>query len=962
METIELDSRSSIVLDDTDSIWIVQAGVVDVYAAVVVHGEISARRVHLFQAEIGQALFGFSAQERQGIALVVCGCAGTKLGRRHLGTLLEQARKAEDRIFVEPLIYFIESWILGLSRAIVQAVAAPQKFALIADGVSMELPAGAIVRPAREIAWVKITSPGSVYYLGETELAFTEQNGYIAIAESHWLTAGQHLQLQSAATETLFDFSADPSSLVVCRGLHSFHHAILGFLGLRLREAQEQERARLERKQEREMSVITQAFASLSQVIDVFGKKKTLADSCDPLLNACQQVATAARIKYKTIDPKLIKGADRIQALQLISQAFQCKFHKVILRDEWWKKDNGPFVAFREDGSPVALIPLSPTRYKVLDGADNVEQVVGEEQGDVLQPEAYMFFRPLPTGVLTWQKLLFFCLGCCWRRDFVVIALLGALTGILGMVTPIATGMLMEDIIPAAQWRDLLMMGVSLLGCAVVSSLLGYVISIAQIRAEGRTSLYLQAAIWDRVLNLPVTFFRRFAVGDLADRMMGINAMRQLLSGTAMTTIEVGIFSTFNLGLLFFYDAKLGGIALAMIVVFFLLAGINAFIIYRFRMEMMQAGGNMLGLLHQIMCGVTKFQMTGTVNRAFALWARQFSVMRAISVKTRIYSFVSLTSSGFQVIMQMVIYYFAATMTIGPAGFIAFNVAFYSYTTAMVGLTGALFSLIDLIPLYVRTKPILNTLPEVTVAKRNPGILTGDIQINHLFFRYHPHTPYVLRDISLTIRKGEFVAIVGPSGSGKSTLLRLLLGFEAVGAGSIRYDGQELHDVNIQFVRNQLGVVLQNGQLMSGDIVTNIMGASNLTLQDAWEAATMAGIDEDIRRMPLGMYTMLGEGGGTISGGQRQRLLIARALIKRPRIIFFDEATSSLDNKAQSIVSSSLEQLKATRVVIAHRLSTIQKADRIFVLDRGRIVETGTYEELMENNNVFATLVRRQLA
>jgi ATP-binding cassette subfamily C protein len=215
--------------------------------------------------------------------------------------------------------------------------------------------------------------------------------------------------------------------------------------------------------------------------------------------------------------------------------------------------------------------------------------------------------------------------------------------------------------------------------------------------------------------------------------------------------------------------------------------------------------------------------------------------------------------------------------------------------------------------------------------------------------------------VSFHVKAGEFVAFVGPSGSGKSTVLRLLLGFEEPESGAIYFDGQELAGLDLQAIRSQIGVVLQNGRLMSGDIFTNIVGSSLATIDDAWEAARMAGLDLDVKRMPMGMHTVVSEGGGTLSGGQRQRLMIARALLRRPTVLFFDEATSALDNRTQAIVGESLDRLHATRIVVAHRLSTIMHADQIYVMEGGRIVERGNYGELMENKGLFSELAKRQL-
>jgi ATP-binding cassette subfamily C protein len=293
--------------------------------------------------------------------------------------------------------------------------------------------------------------------------------------------------------------------------------------------------------------------------------------------------------------------------------------------------------------------------------------------------------------------------------------------------------------------------------------------------------------------------------------------------------------------------------------------------------------------------------------------------------------------------------------------FLAFNAAFVQVLYAAVTTSAAVSSVLQVVPLYERAGPILRALPEVDEARIAPGELSGDIEISHVSFRYAADGPPVLEDVCVHVRPGEFVAFVGPSGAGKSTLLRLLLGFETPTAGSIYFDREDLAALDRQAVRRQVGVVLQNSKLTPGDLLTNIVGSSLLTLEDAWEAARLSGLDEDIREMPMGMYTVISEGESTLSGGQRQRLLIARAVVARPRILLFDEATSALDNSTQARIIRSLESLKATRIVVAHRLSTIRHADRIYVLDGGKVVQHGRYDELLRQPGLFADLARRQL-
>jgi ATP-binding cassette subfamily C protein len=293
---------------------------------------------------------------------------------------------------------------------------------------------------------------------------------------------------------------------------------------------------------------------------------------------------------------------------------------------------------------------------------------------------------------------------------------------------------------------------------------------------------------------------------------------------------------------------------------------------------------------------------------------------------------------------------------------VAFYAAFGSFVLAAQALAEASLGLLAIVPFYERLAPILTALPESDEGRGHPGRLRGGLSVSHVRFRYHADAPWVLDDVSFDVQPGEFVALVGASGSGKSTLLRLLLGFERPGSGAVRYDGQDLSALDARAVRRQIGVVLQESRLLPTDIFRNIVGNSSRTPQDAWEAAEMAGLGEDVRQMPMGLHTVVSEGGGTFSGGQRQRLLIARAIVNRPRLIFLDEATSALDNKTQAVVTQSMDRLDATRIVIAHRLSTVVNADRIIYLEGGQVREEGTYQELLAKGGLFAQLARRQMA
>jgi len=428
-----------------------------------------------------------------------------------------------------------------------------------------------------------------------------------------------------------------------------------------------------------------------------------------------------------------------------------------------------------------------------------------------------------------------------------------------------------------------------------------------------------------------------------------------------------GIFSLGNFCLMFYYSPAMAWWATGTIAVAVTVSGIGCYFQLGYQRGVLALQARTSGLVLQLLTSVGKLRVAGADMPAFALWGKGFGDQRALQFKSRsIANWLSAFNAAFPVIAYLFIFWAAQPAagersTLGTGDFLAFLTAFAACLSAALSTSMAFLSTLSAIPLYEQAAPILRTLPEVDGDKAEPGILSGDIEIQHAVFRYRSDGPLVLRDVTLHVNAGEFVAFVGPSGSGKSTLLRLLLGFDELESGSIYYDGQDLGGLDIQAVRRQIGVVLQSGRLMSGDILTNIIGSGSATLEEGWEAARMAGLADDIKVMPMGMHTVISDGGGTLSGGQRQRLLIARAIVNRPRILLFDEATSALDNRTQAIVSASLERLQATRIVVAHRLSTIVNADRICVIQRGRIVEIGKHDELMTRNGLYAELATRQL-
>ena len=966
MEMIQAGAGNPFLLSE-DAVYMVQSGRVEVYVVRLENGQSSGRRRHLFTAEPGQALFGLAAGQAK-VGLLACGFDDALLVKRQKSTLFDTARQRQDILFAEPVLFLVESWILALWAALSRE-ALPTRFETLAAGCTLSVGAVDMIRPDTDILWAAVRQ-GQVAFCSKSEFTIMSNDGWFPLTRDAWLEATEDTVLEACHSIDLLDFSNDPQLDVLWQSLDCFHLMALDSMEIKLAAENRTGRQRLAARISNDDLLVHKSFKHLAAL----GKRISadMAGSDDMLLAACRKVADCQGIDPARVqNPPGKRSTDLSIAVSRIAEASHFRTRRILLRGRWYEEDNGPLLAFcGESKTPVALLPVGTDSYRAFNPLDGTERLVTEEYAHALQAHAYMFYRPFPSGKLSTATIVRFVFQSASSRDLLILVLMAAVGGLLGMATPLATGVLFDTVIPSADKQQHIVL-VALLVTGALAGL-GFQItrSAALVRTESKVTNALQAAVWDRLLNLPLTFYRQYTTGDLANRANGINIIRELLNSAVMSSVFSAVSSVFNLLLLFYYSIKLALAAcvllLAVCAVFFVLARLEI----RYKQQLIHLEGRITGIVLQIIGGISKFRVAAAENRAYYLWAREFGLQRGAAFEARkLSAWVAVFNAFWPTAISLIIFYIVIKLAEGDvaqqmpmADFLAFNTALTAFTGGTVGLIMAIMSATDIFPLYDRIKPILLAEPEVDDAKQDPGSLTGDIEVSQLRFRYTPDSEQVIKNVSLKIKQGQFVAIVGTSGSGKSTLLRLLLGFDKPGAGSVYYDGQDLASLNIRSVRSQIGVVLQNGQLMQGDIFTNIVGSLDLTHDDAWEAAAMAGLDADIRAMPMGMHTVIAEGASTISGGQRQRILIARAIVNRPRIIFFDEATSALDNRTQAIVSESLEKLKATRVVIAHRLSTIIKADKIFVMDKGTIVESGTYDELMRQDGIFANLARRQIA
>ncbi|QJR14053.1 ATP-binding cassette domain-containing protein [Usitatibacter palustris] len=702
---------------------------------------------------------------------------------------------------------------------------------------------------------------------------------------------------------------------------------------------------------------------------------------------ALECVAPALGVRFPDAEASADTAPDSL--IEELAAAAGVRSRRTILDGAWWNETGPPMLArvaerrnaaraLENDRMPggtgwVALLPRALSGYRMVapDPATGkpTSTNMDAEVASRLAPFGFTFHRGFAPQPLSARDALAFAWSA-GRGDVAFVLALGLIAALVGLLTPLATGFLINKAIPAASPSTvgLVIVGLAAAGLALI--VLQVARSLALFRFEASAGLAVQAAMLDRVITAPAAFFRRFASADLAIRMAAMNTVQQTLAATIVSSLVAGLFLVANLALMFWYSPKLAAIALipvALAVAIPVAAGWARLLLAR---RIGKLDGELNALSFEYFTGIAKLRAAAAEPRAFGNWIAKYEELRALTGRSaQLSNSEMIAMSVLQPAVAIAIYTLmwhaiteqpeAARMPIGD--FIAFQTALFALLAGVHVLVASWMDALRLKPTWERAKPILETPPERSAVGGVRHTPRGEVSLEGVSFAY-PDGPDILHGIDLKVRAGEFIAIVGASGSGKTTLFRLLLGFEAPRAGRVSFDGIDVAKLDLQRLRRGVGTVLQSGKLWAGDLFTNIVGASNADVTAAWEAARLAGVAADIEAMPMGMYTLVGEGISTISGGQRQRVLVARALVEKPKVLLLDEATSALDSVAQATVLEGLRTMNATRLVIAHRLDTVRQADRIVVLEGGKIVQQGSYGELAGVPGQFANMLARQEA
>lgn len=710
---------------------------------------------------------------------------------------------------------------------------------------------------------------------------------------------------------------------------------------------------KLKEKIEFDRKAVDEMFAKLSSMVGNGGS----AAGLDKSMFAFKAVLSAMGFRNTRIDD----GGDIRKSYGEILGTLGILARPVVLHGKWWKDATGPFLARDEEGNFVALLPGFLGYYR-LDAETGRRARVDERMMKDLGDTVLCFCRELPRRKLTLKDLLHYTHKTISLKNILYVLFFCLVVILLGMLIPFANKVIFNDVVPSGEVAGIIPICSFLLGLAFSTALFELYRNMVLTRAKDKLNANLQPAVMARVYSLPNRFFKEYSSGDLSARALSINSVYQFITNELMVAVVVGLLSSLYIFVAFNFAKDLV-LLLTLILAAYLILSV---VVYRSftkqNRKVLPHKTSAQGFVFSLISGIHKIRNNGAEARAMQQWADRFAKSEFLTAETpKFVIYQKATALFILKLSSFAVFFFARKSRMSMSDFIAFNAAFSVMLVAFDQLQFVMVDVSQILPQIQLIQPILDAVPDSDDESETVENISGGIELSNVTFRYSPNTPSVIKSMSLKITPGENIGIVGYSGCGKSSLMRLMMGFETPTSGSIFYDQYNLSHTNLNSLHQFTGYCPQDIHIFPDTIKNNIrITKPSASDDEIWEAAAIACIDEDIKRMPEGMDTVLGEGGSGLSGGQCQRIMIARAVLNRPRIIFFDEATSALDNITQKKVVENLSALKCTRVSIAHRLSTIENCDRIIVLDKGIIVEDGSPESLMKKQGFFYRLAKRQ--
>ena len=714
----------------------------------------------------------------------------------------------------------------------------------------------------------------------------------------------------------------------------------------------------IKKRRQLDKARMAEAIERSSQRLGFRNKKQAMPQDNN---SALRQVIDALGVTDYELEDSLLTPEEQLIG---ILRPRGIMMRRIKLTGTWWRECVGPLLGYGKDGRLVALTETSSGlgyQYRLQDGT--LKKIGQKEMDNDLKPTAITFTKPLPMHRIEVKDLTNFAWSVVSGPNALLLCASALIVVILGMFMPMANKFIFDTVIPTSDAGALLPITGLLLGVTIGTVLLTLTRNLYITRVQHIVDMHTQFAIMARTFLLSPTFFSKHASGELTAKLNNVSTLSSMINESIVGVGLSAVLSLIYLVQVWFYGKQLLWPALLIIILQVLMLWLSYYRTVNVKSKYTEKAAQLSGLEYNMFAGIQKLKLTGSEDRAFTRWLDYYSDTARLlynpAFKGRLYPALSalLSIGGMTLIFWSALHY-----GVSSSDYIAFASAFGMMMAALIQIYNVIPQLAQIKPLLESVRPILEAVPEMEAKSPQVADLLGGIEISGVSFRYQEEGPLVLDNLNLEIHPGEYVGIVGKSGSGKSTLMRLLLGFIQPLSGGIYFDNYDLAKVDKTSLRRYIGCCLQSGSLFTGDLFHNItITAPWATQEEAWEALRMACLEEEVRQMPMGLHTMVSGNGNGLSGGQKQRILIARALISKPKIIFFDEATSALDNLAQKQISNNLDKQNCTRVVIAHRLSTVRHCDRIIVLDKGHIAEQGTFDELMAQKGLFYAMSLRQM-
>lgn len=977
---------SSRFLVSSDRLYMLEEGVLDLFALAVedqqeenlrhlvqhfvcfTHQDLPGQLHFLGTLQAGEWAFPFPLLQRESpycvVAIARGDCLVSCLPLDQLQQALPDSEELQHFVMQQ-----ITRWIRVLQLSQEPVLPSSREVVTLSPHESTELKVGTILRGpllSEQLNWLRVRQ-GEIDLWGflnlHTEFSFL----LYPCQSSLWFECRQPAVVEILPTEVKLSLSPE-----LWKGVSAYQADLLKLLFFNQNSQLMQEREKTEQQEHFQYFLLNQSLFQL-QTLLVPHAHPTASPRQDALYEACQLVGHRLGLVFRWSLAKHVYTSFEEHLHQLCLQS-NIYYRKVKLTEDWWNTLDFPFVGFYEKDRPVALIPHFTKGYTLIEPLTQQTKKVDQNSANQLLKEGYLFYRSLPEHKLTIRNLWTFSI---WQRGrewllFLFLSLCGLLVSVS---FPVITSFLFDHVIPNRNGELLVEMILGMLLIISTTLIFNYNRESLLLRLIGLVDQDLELAIWQRLMNLPVSFFRKYSLYDLYLFTTAISSIRQLLTSQVIQVFLNSCLSLVFIGLMFYYSQTLAIVGLAILVIELCVILFFLPFIMRYGRQLIDSQIVSNNKTFEIIQGLSKIRLAAAEIPFFHRWEEAFAHMKRMDLKMLLlkmkmgvfnifWSNVSLSVLYIFIIFllasQQTSYVFAST-TLSLGHFMAFMAAFSFLSSSFQQLIKTILRVSLVAPLWEKVREFSKAEPEEFLTKADPGLLKGEIRVDNLSFSYGLTMPPVVHDVSFVIPAGKCAAFVGPSGCGKSTLIRLLLGFETSQQGAIYYDHKDIKGLNLQILRSQLGIALQSGAILDGTILDNINSGRHYTEQQAMEAMQLAGMTTFIQELPMGIQTVLTNSGGSLSGGQRQMILLARALVGKPKILMLDEATSSLDNQKQHEIHAQLARLPFTRLVITQRIETLREGvDRIYVMDNGRIVAQGTFEELVKQSDLFLQLLLKE--